>query len=60
MIEIFGLDLQPIYQDGKVDDGVILHSYADMKKAREILHFVHKKSIDVGLTELIEQIGFRK
>lgn len=60
MIDIFGLDLHPIYQDGKIDDGVILHSYADMKKAREVLHFVHKKSIDVGLTELIEQIGFRK
>jgi UDP-glucose 4-epimerase len=53
MIEIFGLDLQPIYEEGRQDDRVILHSYADMTKAKKALHFVPKKAIDAGLREII-------
>jgi UDP-glucose 4-epimerase len=53
MIELFGLDLQPIYEELSEDDRVILHSYADMTKAREILHFVPKKGIETGLREII-------
>ncbi len=60
MIDIFGLDLHPIYEEGGVDNGVILHSYADMTKACNILHFVPKKAIDVGLMEMIETIALRK
>ena len=54
VIEIFGLDLDPIYDREKVDSKVILHSYADMTRAREILHFVPKKAIDEGLREIID------
>ena len=53
MIELFGLDLEPIYEELREDDRVILHSYADMTKAREILHFVAKKGIETGLREII-------
>lgn len=60
MIEIFELDLQPIYEKERVDDGVILHSYADITKAKDILKFVPKKTIDTGLREIIEQIYLRK
>ena len=60
MIEISGLDLDPIYDREKVDSKVILHSYADMTKAREILHFVPKKAIDEGLREMIEPVLTRK
>jgi UDP-glucose 4-epimerase len=52
MIRIFGLDVQPIYEEGK-DGGGIMQSYANMTKAKEILHFVPKKAIDVGLREII-------
>jgi UDP-glucose 4-epimerase len=55
MIELFELDIQPAYDNEKVDDGVILHSYADITKARDILNFVPKKTIDAGLTEMIKQ-----
>jgi UDP-glucose 4-epimerase len=60
MIDIFGLNLHPIYEEGRVDNGVILHSYADMTKAHDILHFVPKKVIDVGLAEMIEPITLSK
>ena len=60
MIEIFGLDLHPIYEEGKEGKGVILHSYADMTKAKEILHFVPKKAIDAGLREIIGPMLLRK
>jgi len=60
MIEIFGLNLDPIYDREKVDSKVILHSYADMTKAREILHFVPKKVIDEGLREMIDPMLSRK
>jgi len=60
MIEISGLDLQPVYEEGKEGKGVILHSYADMNKAKEILHFVPKKAIDAGLREIIGPMLLRK
>jgi UDP-glucose 4-epimerase len=53
MTEIFGLVLQPIYEAGTEDGRVILHSYADMSKTKEILHFVPKKGIETGLREII-------
>lgn len=31
-----------------------MHSYADITKSKEVLHFVAKKGIDKGLRELIE------
>lgn len=60
MIEIFRLDLEPIYQKEEETKGVILHSYADITKARQILHFVPKKAIDKGLRDMIEPIPTRK
>jgi len=59
MIKIFGLDVQPDYKSGN-DNGAILHSYADISKAREILHFNPKKGIDDGLKELVEPMLIRK
>jgi len=60
MIEIFKLDLQPIYEEGREDKSVILHSYADMTRAKEILHFVPKKGIEAGLREMIGPMLVRK
>jgi len=60
MIAISGIDLDPIYDREKVDSKVILHSYADMTKAREILKFVPKKAIDEGLKEKIDPRFTRK
>jgi nucleoside-diphosphate-sugar epimerase len=54
MIQIFGYKLRPIYEKTEEDKKVILHSYADATKAKETLHFVAKKTIDVGLKEIIE------
>ena len=60
MIEIFGLDLQPIYKEKKGADKEILISYADITRAKKTLNFVAKKSIEMGLRELIEPILLRK
>jgi len=54
MIEIFGLDLQPIYKEKKEAEKEILISYADITMAKKTLNFVAKKSIEKGLRELIE------
>jgi UDP-glucose 4-epimerase len=43
MIGLFGLNLQPIYEEGKEETGVVAHSYADITKSRELVHFVAKK-----------------
>jgi UDP-glucose 4-epimerase len=53
MIAISRLKLDPIYKEGSNDSGVILHSYANMTKAKRTLHFVPKKAIDAGLREII-------
>ena len=55
MIRISGLRLQPIYVKERKDEGMILHSYANITKAKRILKFVAKKSIETGLKELMHQ-----
>jgi UDP-glucose 4-epimerase len=54
MIYLFGLDLHPISEEGRQDNSVILHSYADMTRTKDTLHFAPKKTIDMGLKEMIE------
>jgi len=56
MISISGLKLAPIYEKGNRDSRVILHSYANMTKAKNALHFVAKKSFETGLREIIEPV----
>jgi UDP-glucose 4-epimerase len=60
MIEIFGLDLHPVYEDGRKEERGILHSYADITLAKKHLHFVAKKGMERGLREIIEPIILRK
>ena len=60
IIEIYQLDLTPVYQQDSEANGVILHSYADITKAREILHFVPKKEIATGLKEMIAYSGLQE
>jgi UDP-glucose 4-epimerase len=59
MIKVFGLDVKPDYMEGN-DKGGILHSYADISRAKYILHFNPKKTIDDGLREIIEPMLIRK
>jgi UDP-glucose 4-epimerase len=54
MISISGLKLDPIYEEGNHDSKVILHSYANMTKAKNVLHFVAKKDFETGLREILE------
>jgi UDP-glucose 4-epimerase len=56
MISISGLKLAPIYEKADHDTGVILHSYANMTKAKNVLHFVAKKDFETGLREIIESV----
>jgi UDP-glucose 4-epimerase len=56
MISISGLKLAPIYEKADHDMGVILHSYANMTKAKNVLHFVAKKDFEIGLREIIESV----
>jgi UDP-glucose 4-epimerase len=56
MISISGLKLDPIYEDGNLGSGVILHSYANMTKAKNALHFVAKKDFETGLREIVEPV----
>jgi UDP-glucose 4-epimerase len=60
MIAILGLNLQPAYEKSKEGDRGILHSYADMTRSNEILHFVPKKGIETGLREMLGVIALRK
>jgi len=55
MIAITGNELQPIYEKVNQDSGVIMHSYANMTKAKRDLGFVAKKDLETGLREIIEQ-----
>jgi len=59
MIRISGLQLQPIYVKEKKDKGLILHSCANTAKAKRLLKFVAKKSIETGLKELMEQMRIK-
>jgi UDP-glucose 4-epimerase len=54
MISISGLKLDPIYEEGNHDSKVILHSYANMTKAKKALHFVAKKDFETGLREILD------
>jgi UDP-glucose 4-epimerase len=54
MISISGLQLNPVYLEGGEDSGVILHSYADVTKAKKALSFVAKTNLETGLREIIE------
>ena len=56
MISISGLKLAPIYEKADHDMGVILHSYTNMTKAKNVLHFVAKKDFEIGLREIIESV----
>jgi nucleoside-diphosphate-sugar epimerase len=57
MVRIFGSGLRPVYKPKPNEDKIeITHSYADINRAREILHFVPKKRIDEGLKEMISPI----
>jgi UDP-glucose 4-epimerase len=56
MIAISGLELDPIYEKGNQNSGVILHSYADMTKAKNVLRFVARKELEEGLREIIEDL----
>jgi len=60
MISISGLELDPIYEKGSQDNRVILHSYADMTKAKNVLQFVAKKNLERGLREIIEPLLVKK
>lgn len=55
MIAISGIKLDPIYEKG-YQDRVILHSYANMAKAENILGFVAKKDFETGLREILETV----
>jgi UDP-glucose 4-epimerase len=59
MIDMFGLDLEPVYKP-LTDSGVILHSYADITKAKELLNFVPKVGIDDGLREIVKTANSSK
>jgi UDP-glucose 4-epimerase len=56
MILLSGLELDPIYELGSPDSKVIFHSYANMTKARNALHFVAKKDFEIGLQEIINPL----
>ena len=56
MISISDLDVKPIYLEENPDSGVILHSYADVTKAKKGLNFVAKINLDTGLRNMKEQM----
>jgi len=60
MIAISELEFDPIYEKGKNDNGVIMHSYADITKAKKALHFVAKIELENGLREIIKPFVIRK
>jgi UDP-glucose 4-epimerase len=60
MIKISELEVDPIYEEGKNDDRVIMHSYADITRAKKALHFVAKIDLERGLREIIRAFVVRK
>ena len=58
MIALSGLELEPIYKKGNQESGVILHSYADITRAKNILQFTAKKNLEQGLAEIINHANF--
>ena len=55
MIEILNLQMKPIHVYEADDNKGILHSCADVTKAKKDLKFVAKKNLDTGLREMLEQ-----
>jgi UDP-glucose 4-epimerase len=60
MIKISELKVDPIYEEGKNDNGVIMHSYADITRAKKAFHFVAKIDLERGLREIIRSFVVRK
>jgi len=60
MLKISELDVDPIYEEGKNDNGVIMHSYADITRAKQTLHFVPKIELERGLREIIRAFVVRE
>jgi len=60
MIYISGFEFDPVYVEGRQDDGVILQSYADMTKGKRMLNFVAKKARDAGLRDVLKPIPLKK
>ena len=60
MLKISELDVDPIYEEGKNDNGVIMHSYADITRAKKTLHFVAKIELERGLREIIRAFVVRE
>jgi UDP-glucose 4-epimerase len=60
MIKISEFEFDPIYEEGKNDNGVIMHSYADITRAKKTLHFVAKIDLERGLREIIRAFVVRK
>jgi UDP-glucose 4-epimerase len=56
MIAISELELEPIFEKINRDSGIIMHSCADMTKAKRNLHFVARKELETGLKEILGQI----
>ena len=52
MIKLFGLNLEPVY--GPPRRGDIMHSYADISRAKKILGWHPSISLEEGLKKLIE------
>ena len=59
MIKISEFEFDPIYEEGKNDNGVIMHSYADITRAKQTLHFVPKIELERGLREIIRAFVVR-
>jgi nucleoside-diphosphate-sugar epimerase len=51
MIDIFGLNLKPVYRMAKV--GEMRYCYADTTKSRKFLNFVAKESFESKLSQII-------
>jgi UDP-glucose 4-epimerase len=60
MIKISELEFDPIYEKAKNDNGIIMHSYADITRAKKFLHFVAKIDLETGLREIIKPFVIRK
>ena len=51
MMLLFGLDLKPVYLDAI--EGDIIHSYADVTKARDLLHFSAERDLQSELKKML-------
>ena len=56
MILISGLDLAPIHVEETEENKGIMHSYADISKAKKLINFVPQKRIDEGLREVLDPL----